>query len=56
MSSTRHTGVVVSAIEADAWHAEIKLIMAERGLNFGDAVDVYIAAKTAFTSPDWDAA
>lgn len=40
--TTMHTGVVVSAKEADAWHAEIKQIMAEQGLNFGEAVNLYI--------------
>ena len=45
MTSTQHTGVVVSAKEADAWHAAIKKIMAERALNFGDAVNWWVAKQ-----------
>lgn len=42
MTSTYHTGVVVSAKEADAWHAVIKAIMADRKIPFEQAVDFYI--------------
>lgn len=42
MTSTQHTGVVVSAKEADAWHKAIKEIMAGCGVNFADAVNLYI--------------
>lgn len=45
MTSTQHTGVVVSAKEADAWQAEIRRIMADRSINFGPAVDWYIAQR-----------
>lgn len=59
MSSTRHTGVIVSAKDADAWHAEIKQIMAEESVNFGEAVDLYIAGRSVQQVVDqsgWDAA
>lgn len=42
MTTTQHTGVIVSVAEADAWHEEIRHIMAARKINFGDAVNVYI--------------
>jgi|HubBroStandDraft_3_1064219.scaffolds.fasta_scaffold00924_14 hypothetical protein len=45
MANVHHTGIVVSAAEADAWQAEIREIMAERKLNFGPAVDVYIKER-----------
>ena len=48
MSSTQHTGVVVSKKEAEAWHAEIRKIMAAQGLNFGDAVNVYITSRHGY--------
>lgn len=56
--TTQHTGVVVSAAEADAWHAEIKIIMAEQQLNFGEAVNVYISRRTVppVDQSGWDAA
>jgi len=58
MTSTTHTGVVVSAKQADTWHAEIKQIMADKEINFGDAVDVYIAnaGNDAVDQSGWDAA
>lgn len=58
MTSTQHTGVVVSAAEADLWHAEIKSIMADQWITFGEAVDVYIAKRVnaAVDQSGWDAA
>lgn len=37
-----YVGIVVSAAEADAWHEQIRVIMAEQHLNFGEAVNWYI--------------
>jgi|SRR5882672_86450 len=56
MISTQHTGVVVSAKEADAWHAEIKKIMADTDLTFGDAVNAYISRRAAARPVKIDAA
>lgn len=59
MTGTTHTGVIVSAKEADAWHAAIKKIMVERALNFGDAVNWYISNKPGNDAVDmsgWDVA
>lgn len=47
MSSTRHTGVIVSVKEAEAWYAEIRKIMVDRGLTFSDAVDRYILQQAS---------
>lgn len=59
MTSTRHTGVVISAKDADAWHIEIKQIMVDHKLNFGEAIDVYIARTPVaeavpFEWVEWD--
>ncbi len=59
MTNTQHTGVVVSTEKADAWHVDIKIIMAERQLNFGDAVNWYIAENLGNDAVDqsgWDVA
>lgn len=58
MTSTQHTGIVVSAKEADAWHEQIKVIMAVHALNFGDAVDYYITSghNLPVDMSGWDAA
>lgn len=42
MINTQHTGIVISAKEADAWHDKIRKIMAEQKITFEKAVDLYI--------------
>ena len=57
--STQHTGTVVSAAEADAWHEQIKKIMSEHRINFADAVNFYIVECQRPGEVDmsgWDAA
>ncbi len=62
MTSTRHTGVVVSLADAETFQAEIRDIMAARHLNFGPAVDWYIVQReqarqrAAVDTSGWDAA
>ncbi len=42
MTNTKHTGIIVSASEAEAWHATIRKIMADLRCTFEQAVNLYI--------------
>lgn len=58
--SIKHTGMIPQR-EADAQAEAVKQIMAETGMNFGDAVNEYIARTTPEPAQEvdmsgWDAA